>query len=120
MRVDVSLEAHQLANDLRIRLAAEQIVVRPCMSENLDECAMEGTLARSLRQEDRPVDIEQDEFHVRVSRSPLMTNAAPPACHRVGVSPSMTHATITAMIGCRLEYIAVRVGPMTRTPLYQK
>ena len=118
--VGVAGQPHQLANYLRIGLTVEAMVGGSTVAEHLDERAMDCTLPRTVGEKDRSVDVEENESHVRVSRSPVMMLAVPIHCHTVGVSCSITHATITAMIGWTFEYIAVRVGPMTRSPRYQQ
>ena len=83
---------------------------------HLDQRAMDRALSGARGQENGSVDVEEDELHIRVNTSPLMMHAAPMACHTLGVSLSSSHATRIAITGCRFEYIAVRVGPRTRTP----
>jgi hypothetical protein len=97
--VGVALHAHQLADDLRIGLAVEAMLRGSCAPEYLDQRALHGPTARAVGQQDRSVDVEQDESHVRVSKRPVMMHAMPIPCHTVGVSFSITHATATAMIG---------------------
>ena len=97
--VGVALEAHQLAHDLRIGLAVEAVIGGPRRAEHVGERALHRSLPCTVREQDRTVDVEQSEFHVRVRRRPPMMQAAPRPCQTVGVSPSIAHATITAING---------------------
>ena len=45
-----------------------------------------------------------------------MIAPAPTICQIVGASESTIQATLSAMSGWRFAYIAVRVGPIVRTP----
>src|SRR5215207_120416 len=123
-RVDVLVavagHSHQLAHDLRVGLSVEPMVVGSTAAVHLDQRAVDGALAGAIGQQNGSVDVEENELHIRVSKSPPMMQAAPIPCHDVGVSPNIIQATSTAITGCRLVYIAVRVGPITRTPRYQK
>lgn len=132
MFVLVADNAHQLANDLRICLAIETVIGRAGLAEDLDERSMNRAPSCAIRPEQRSVNVKQYEprgsrclagrtlsgrDHERVRRSPLMIDIAPAICHGVIDSPSNSQATARANMGCRFEYIAVRVGPSTRTPL---
>src|SRR5205085_2504226 len=101
-------------------LAVETVILGAALAKDFRERTIDGAAPRAIREQQRTVDVEQHELHVRVSNRPEVIDAAPTPCHTVGNSPSSSHATATAKSGCRLEYIAVRVGPITRTPRYQK
>src|SRR3954466_1760275 len=96
------------------------MILRPGRPIDLGQRPANGAFARSVAQQHRAVDIKENELHVRARRMPDMIDAAPMPCQTVGISPSTSQATSTAKIGWRLEYIAVRVGPITRIPRYQK
>ena len=116
MLILISLDSHDLSNDLCIRFAIEAMILWTGRTIDLDERAMDRALSGAGRQQNRSVDVEENELHIRVNMSPLMMQAAPMPCHNVGFSPSKSHATRIAITGCKFEYIAVRVGPRTRTP----
>src|SRR5437763_1227671 len=104
------------------------MIFRADLAEDFHERAMNGTSSSTIAPEQRTIDVEEDESrflsygasHDRVNTRPEMMETVPAICHAVIASPNANHATMTAKIGWRLEYIAVRVGPNTRTPLYQK
>src|SRR5690348_6367510 len=137
-RVDVLVlvpnDTHQLANDLRIGLPIEAVIRWSGLAEDLGERPMNCSSAGAIGPEKSAVDVEEDQTraarngerrvrcrsdHERVRRRPVMIEIAPAICHAVIDSPSTNRATSSANTGCRFEYIAVRVGPSTRTPLYQ-
>src|SRR5262249_23718271 len=120
MRIRMAFHSHQLANDLRIGLAAKRMVVRTGAAEDFGERAMDRPLPGAVGEQDGSVDVEENELHDRVSKSPVMIEMAPTICHPFGTSPSNGHAIRSATTGWRFENMAVRVGPMTRTPRYQK
>jgi len=99
MFISVSLELHQLTNDLRVGLPIEAMVIGAGRPIHLDQGAMNGSFARAGSEENGSVDIEEDQLHIRVNKSPLMMLAAPMHCQTVGVSPSISHATSTAITG---------------------
>ena len=117
MLVGVPFDAHQLSHDLRIGLAVEAMVFGSGAAEHVDQRAMHGALPRAVGQQDGSVDVEQNELHVRVSKKAShdrrRSDALPRRSASRGAAPTPSS---TAMSGCKFEYIAVRVGPMTRTP----
>ena len=50
--------AHQLTDDLRIRLSVEPVILRPRLAEDFNQCAMYCTTTRAIGQEQRTVDVE--------------------------------------------------------------
>jgi len=131
VRVFVADAAHQLADDLWIGLPIEAMIGRSRVAEDLDQRAMDGAAPRAVAQEERTIDVEENEpggarracrrakvgrGHDLVRRSPVMIDAAPATSQPVIPSPRTSQATARANTGCRFEYIAVRVGPRTRTP----
>ena len=126
-RAVVSLVGHQLADDLTVGLAVEAMVGRANAAEDLGQRGMQRATTGTVAPEQGAVDVEEDDRlhrhcrvdHVRVSRIPTMIATAPPTWMSVGCSPNAIQATTSATTGWRLPYIAVRVGPSTRTPRYQ-
>ena len=55
----------------------------------------------------------------RVSSRPVDDARRAGELHHLRRLAQRAQATSSAITGCRLEYIAVRVGPRTRTPRYQ-
>src|SRR5688572_25879928 len=103
--VTMTGHSHQLAHDLRVRLAVKVIVGGARTSEDLAQRPVNGAPPGSVGQEERSVDVEQNELHVsaeactRVSSTPVTIVAAPSPCHAVGLSPSVSQATIRAISG---------------------
>ena len=102
----VVLEAgqpHQLADDLRIRLSVEVVVGGAGRAVDLFQRTHDGASPGAVRQQKRPVDVEKNQLHAcsvagaRVSRTPPTIVAAPTTCHSVGRSPSVIHATPSAI-----------------------
>ena len=60
----MAFDAHQLAHDLRIRLAAEVVIVRAGAAEHLAQRAMDGAFAGAVGQQNGAVDVEENELHV--------------------------------------------------------
>ena len=113
-------ERHEIAHDLRVGLSVVAVLRRAGGADRLGERRGHRPAAGAVAPEERAVDVEEDEPHVRVSTTPAMIVPAPSACQGVGTSPSAAHAAPSAITGWRFEYIAVRVGPSTCTPRYQK
>src|SRR5581483_11818308 len=86
-------EPHQLAHDLRIGLPVEAVILRARGAEHFDQRAVNRAAARAVGEQDRAVDVKQNELHVRVSTRPPRMPAAPTPCQMVGTSPSSAHAT---------------------------
>src|SRR5947209_4192760 len=110
-------DPHELADNLWIGFAIESMIFRAGRTEDIDEGAMDRATPRPIAPEQRTIDVEQDETpfafgagHDRVSTRPEMIEIVPAICHAVIPSPNANHATMTAKIGWRLEYMAVRVG----------
>src|SRR3954469_24494711 len=101
----MTLEPHQLTDDLRIGLSAKRMIVRSGPAKDLDERAMNGAFPRTVGEENGSVDVEEHELHERVRRRPDMIDIAPTICHGVGVSCRSAQAISRAMTGWRLEYI---------------
>src|SRR5688500_822218 len=123
--VGVPLVAHQIAHDLAVGLAVEPVVGRPGGAEHLAQGGVDRAPADAVGPEHGAIDVEEDELHrlsapERVRRSPVMMLTAPTPCQSVSDSPRASQATTRAMRGCKLPNIAVRVGPITLTPRYQK
>src|SRR2546425_2387071 len=105
--VAVAGQTHELAHDLRIGLAIEMVIRGPRGPEHLAERAMDRAPSRSIGQQERTIDVEENELHVaseagtRVNSTPLTMMPAPSTCQLVGLSPSDSHATKRAISGWR-------------------
>ena len=85
----------------------------PVRAEHFDQRAMDRALPGAVGREDGAVDVEEDELHVARRAASAGHDRRPrrrPAT--ASASRRAHHATSTRDHGCRLEYIAVRVGPM--------
>ena len=110
---------HEITNNLPVRfpiVPIRRIAPRP---EYVLERTTHRAATSSLAAQKSAVDVEENNPHDLVKNTPVMIVAVPRPCHSVGISPSVIHATISAIIGCTFAYTAVRVGPSTRTPRYQ-
>jgi hypothetical protein len=57
----VTLEAHEVAHDLPVRLPVEPVALGADAAEHLTERAMDRAAAGPVGPEDRAVDVEEDE-----------------------------------------------------------
>jgi hypothetical protein len=56
-------DAHQIANDLRVRLAVEPVVRRPRRSEDFGERVLNRAAPCPVRPDECAVDVEENELH---------------------------------------------------------
>ena len=63
MIVGVADEAHELAHDLRVSLAVEPVIGGSSAAEDLDERAVDSAPAGTVGEQQRAVDVKEDELH---------------------------------------------------------
>src|SRR6185437_589171 len=101
--VGVPRGAHEITHDLRISLAIVAIVRGSRTAEDVLERCSHGATAGAISPEKRAVNVEENELHERVRRTPAMMVTAPNPCQSVGTSAMSTHDASSAITGCTLE-----------------
>ncbi len=101
--IGVSFQAHNVSHDLLVGFSVVPVRRIAGRAEDRSQRPPHRCASESVGIEKRAVDVEQNEPHDLVRKTPAMMVTAPTPWKIVGISPRNAHAATNATIGCRFE-----------------